>query len=354
VRLQAGRVLDGDDALVGGLVSQRGAVHQVADRPHALHARALRAVDGDEPRLVELDAGILEAEPLDVGPAAGGDDEPVGTVVLAAEGERAVVVVALDVLDEGAGVELDALLLEPALGELGDVGVLGRQHAVERLEELDLRAQARVGRGDLGARRAGADDHELRRQLAQRPRLLRADDAPAELRPRDRLLHRAGGEHDALRDVDLVAVLARADAHAAGAGDRAVALEVVDLVLLEEPADPAGQRLDHLLAALADGREVDLGLGDLDAELVGVAHLVEDVGHAQHRLGRDAGDVEAAPADDVLLDDGGLHAELGGADGGDVATRARADDDAVVLGVSHEGAESNERVAAPGSCPSRG
>jgi hypothetical protein len=32
------------------------------------------------------------------------------------------------------------------------------------------------------------------------------------------------GQHDALGDVDLVAVLARADAHAARAGERAVAL----------------------------------------------------------------------------------------------------------------------------------
>ena len=44
----------------------------------------------------------------------------------------------LDVLDEAPGVDRDALLLEAALGELGDVGVLGRQHAVEALEERDL------------------------------------------------------------------------------------------------------------------------------------------------------------------------------------------------------------------------
>ena len=61
--------------------------------------------------------------------------------------------------------------------------------------------------------------------------------------------------------------------------------------------------------------------GDGDAEVVGLVDLGQDVGDAQDGLGRDAGVVQAAAADDVLLDHGGLHPELGGADGGDVAAR---------------------------------
>ena len=41
------------------------------------------------PRVVELDAGLLEPEALDVGPAAGGDDQPLGLGRLVAVGERA-------------------------------------------------------------------------------------------------------------------------------------------------------------------------------------------------------------------------------------------------------------------------
>ena len=55
----------------------------------------------------------------------------------------------------------------------------------------------------------------------------------------------------------------------------------------------------------------------------------------QHRLGRDAGVVQAAPADAVLLHDGGLHPELRGADRRHVAARPRADDDAVVRALGH-------------------
>ena len=59
---------------------------------------------------------------------------------------------------------------------------------------------------------------------------------------------------------------------------------------------------------------------------------VEDVrqlGVAQQRLGRDAADVEADAAPVLLLDDRDLHAELGGADGGDVPTGAGTEDDDV-------------------------
>ena len=69
----------------------------------------------------------------------------------------------------------------------------------------------------------------------------------------------------------------------------------------------------------------------LDAQLGALLRdLGEDLGGVQHRLGRDAGVVEAAAAGLVALDDGGLLAELGGADRGDVAAGAAADHDHVV------------------------
>src|SRR6187200_2935511 len=59
VRLLAGGVLDGDDALVGGLVRERWAGDEVADRVDAVAARAQRAVDLDEPAVEPLDAGVV-------------------------------------------------------------------------------------------------------------------------------------------------------------------------------------------------------------------------------------------------------------------------------------------------------
>ena len=132
---QPGRVLDRDHALVGRLVRERRPVHEVADRVDAVDARAHRAVDL-ESAVVELDARRVEAERLDVGRAAGRDHEPVdlgGSAMGEAHGR-----IRPWTASTACRVDVDALALEAALDDLGDVGVLGRQHAVERLEQQHL------------------------------------------------------------------------------------------------------------------------------------------------------------------------------------------------------------------------
>ena len=83
----AGGVLDRDHALIGRLVGERRAGHEVADRVDALGARAHRAVDLDQAALAELHARGVEPERLDVGAAPGGDHEPVGLARLIPIGE---------------------------------------------------------------------------------------------------------------------------------------------------------------------------------------------------------------------------------------------------------------------------
>ena len=67
----AGGVLRSDDPLVGRLVGECRAGDEVADRVDALARRALRAVDGDQPAIVERDPGSIESERRDIGPAPG-------------------------------------------------------------------------------------------------------------------------------------------------------------------------------------------------------------------------------------------------------------------------------------------
>ena len=218
----------------------------------------------------------------------------------------------------------DPLAREAALDDLRDVRVLGWQHAVEHLEEVGLRAEPGVGRGDLRPRRTGADDGQPRGQRLERPCLLGADDTPAELDAGDRTRDRSGREDDRPR-----AQLVLADADGSGRRERRLPLDQLDLVLAKEAGDAAGERRDDLLAARHERFEINGRLCDLDAELAGLAGLAEDVGGAEDRLGGDAGDVEAASADAVALHDGGAHPELRGADRGHVATRSGADNDAV-------------------------
>ena len=202
---------------------------------------------------------------------------------------------------------------------------------------MHLGAEARVGRGDLGARRAGADDGERLRQLLERPRLLGADHAAAELACRGS----ACGTEPVARMIVLRGLVSPSsptrDVAVAGRATPSPSMTSI-LFFLNRPRDAAGQRLDDLRAALADGAEVDRrGSATVMPNSSASSISDEDVGDAQHRLGGDAGVVQAAPADRVLLDHRGLHAELGGADRGDVAARPGADDDAVVGALGHGG-----------------
>ena len=184
--------------------------------------------------------------------------------------------------------------------------------------------------GDLGSRRAGADDREAGWPFRQGPGLLGSDHAAAELGARNRALHRAGGEDDRLGGHGLAI-----HGYLAGAGEGGLTLDQLDRVLLEQAGDATGERLDDLRAAGHHPVPLDFRIGDLDPEVARLADLAQHVGHAQDGLGGDAGVVQAAAADRVLLDHGRLHPELGGTDGGHVAAGAGADHDAVVRGFWH-------------------
>ena len=62
-----------------------------------------------------------------------------------------------------------------------------------------------------------------------------------------------------------------------------------------------------------------------------VGEEVGDLGVAQQGLGRDAADVVADPAPVLQLDDRGLQAQLGGADGGHVAAGTGTQHDDVIV-----------------------
>src|SRR5690606_21385945 len=89
--------------------------------------------------------------------------------------------------------------------------------------------------------------------------------------------------------------------------------------------------LGHAAATLHHGLKIGLyPLGD-ETVLLGVLQVVEDLGRAQQRLGRNAPTVEANPAEQLTLDDRCLQPELRGADRRDIASGPRSEDDDVVL-----------------------
>ncbi|MCY1222852.1 hypothetical protein D9M72_349590 [compost metagenome] len=100
---------------------------------------------------------------------------------------------------------------------------------------------------------------------------------------------------------------------------------------LEQGSHAAGQVLHDGVLAADHGGNVDgnaLGIDAVDFE--GLVGLMVLVGAVQQRLRRNATDVQAGAAQCglavlalVLLDAGGLQAELSSLDGGDIATGAR-------------------------------
>ncbi len=243
----------------------------------------------------------------------------------------------------GAGQDLDALLLERLAGERRDLGVLDGQDLRQQFDHRHLRAHGAVERRELDPDGTGADHQQRLRHPVRRhgleigpDQLLVRLDAGEHARPRagredDVLgLIRAGPERPFRR-------LGLGGIHGDPAGrlERGLAPDHRDLVLPEQEGDALGQPLGDAARAFDHGGGI---VGDLlgrEPELLGVRHQVEHVGRAQQRLGRDAAPVGADAADEVALDHRDLEAELRGADGGDVAAGAGADDDDVEGSVGH-------------------
>jgi hypothetical protein len=114
-------------------------------------------------------------------------------------------------------------------------------------------------------------------------------------------------------------------------------MEEGDLVLLEQIEDAVVVLLDHGVLAAEHLRQIEAQLADADA-VIGemLAGVLVVLARLQQRLRRNAADVGAGAAEGgaallvlPVVDAGGGEAELGRADGGDVAAGTAADDDDV-------------------------
>ncbi len=106
------------------------------------------------------------------------------------------------------------------------------------------------------------------------------------------------------------------------------ALHVVDLAELGDLTDAAGQLRDDLVLERADLVDLDRRRAERHAPGGGVLRFVDDLGHVQQRLRRDAAAVEADTAGVGRgVDERDLHAAIGGIEGGGISAGTGADDD---------------------------
>ena len=107
-----------------------------------------------------------------------------------------------------------------------------------------------------------------------------------------------------------------------------------DLAALGHAGKARGHAADHFLFPATQAVDIDLGLAELDAVCLEALGLLDDRDGMQQGLGRDAADVEADTAQGgVALDDDDLHAQISGAEGSRVTTRAAADDEHVAFDI---------------------
>ena len=175
------RVRHRDAALHGRHRRQGQDAGAVARGVDAAHRRARDAVDGDVARLRPArprsprarSRGSAAPSRRRAGRASRSTSRPSSSRTTHPVGG------ALDRGHARAPEHLHAALGEDVLDDLGGVGVLTGQHAVARGDEDDLRAQAEVGLGELGAGDARPDDDEPLGQGVEVVDLLPGEDALA-------------------------------------------------------------------------------------------------------------------------------------------------------------------------------
>ena len=297
----------------------------VTDGVNARDAGAHEVVDLDGAAFGELDAGGLQAVPLDPRGEADGLQDSVGLehggLATLGRTHRDLDLVSrvVDRLDLGAGHDLDAELLVGPGEFLGDLGILVGDHPVKVLDDGDLGAVVGQDVGELGADGARTSDDDRSGDLVGEDLLLVGDDAVRQLGSRQGLDGGPSGD-DAVVEGDLVGhlTLPVLDDDGLGPGELAPPGKLGDLVLLHEVVDTLDHPVGHLTRPAVGLAEVD---GDVAADAEGASLL----------CGGDAANVEADTTPIFLLDDGGLLAELSGTNGGNVAARASSEDNNVKM-----------------------
>ncbi len=347
MRMQALDRLDTDHAFMLRLVRQHRRACNVADGIDAGHIGLAMTVD-HHTAAVGLDAELLQPEALDVADHADGGDHPLDLdglrlALAIVERRHHAVGLFLKLGHLGAAEDLDALLLERLAGERRDLGVLDRQHLRQHLDHRHLRTHGAVERRELDADRAGADHQQRLRHLLRHHRLeIGPDQLLVRLKAREHPRPRAGGQDDVLGLIAAGAKrpLRRLDTghlhrELAGGIDHSLAPDHGDLVLLHQEADAVIHALGDAARALHHGLGIVGDVVGRQPVVLGMLHVMVDFRGAQQRLGGNAAPVQADAAEMLLLDDRGLEAELGRANGRDIATGPRADDDDVEGCISH-------------------
>lgn len=200
--------------------------------------------------------------------------------------------------------ELHALLGQQLLDVLGDFGIHTRAtYLAEELDDGDFGAKARPDRSHLQTDDAATNDNHLLGDFLQGNGagagndLFLVNGEAGEGRGLG-----AGGDDDVLAADRSLATVNKVDLDGVLVGKGTGALDVFDVVLLEQELDTLGEAGNRRLLGLHHLLEVELDIADLDTAVLGVVQdLVVEMRVVQQRLGGDAADVETGAAQYATL-----------------------------------------------------
>ncbi|MNM47828.1 hypothetical protein D3C81_588020 [compost metagenome] len=330
VRLLAGSRFRCNVGFMHGLVRQHRLAHQVADGEDVRHVGAHLAVDVDETAIRHLHARLVGGQLLAVRAAAHGHQYQVVDLWRRCRGtcfgsfKRD-----LDAFRQrfhrdrlGLGHDVVEALLVELLPHLDGVAVRALHQAIHHFDHVDARAESRIHGGHFQADDTAADDQHAFRDLAQFQRTRRIDDARI-FRHEWQLHHgRTGGDDGLLELHDFFRAVACRHLDVVGGEELAHARDHLRLARLGHAGQAARHVRDHAFLVLAYLVDVDGRLGKRHARVGHVRRFIDDGGHVQQRLRRDAAHVQAHAAQGrVALDDDRRHAQVGRAECGRVTAR---------------------------------
>ncbi|MCH9019225.1 MAG: DUF1549 domain-containing protein [Proteobacteria bacterium] len=215
-------------------------------------------------------------------------------------------------------------------GEMGaHVVVEAAQEQGPAIELRDPRAEAVEDTGELDRDIAAADDDHAFGQRIEEERLVRGDRV---LGPGELGHHRpaAGGDEDVPGAMAVVA-----DRDRMGVGEPRVVVDDRDAAVLEHPPVDAVEPRDLVVLVGDQPRPVEAALADRPAEALGVLEVVREVRGVDQELLGHAADVDAGAAEVALLGDRDTRAIARRDARRAHPARAAADDEEVVVVISH-------------------
>ena len=226
--------------------------------------------------------------------------------------------------------EFHAHLLHVGNTDLGQVAVQHGQHMIQCFDDSDLGAERSVSTRQFQTDDASADDDHALGELFQAQRAGGVDAVGIFLQAGDGGLgvNRASSHDDSISSHLFGGAVCLLDRELARCHKLGFAVDLCDLVCLEQASDTAGQLLGDGILMCDDLGEVDGDIVHFHADVLALMlDVLNQLCAVQQALGGDAAHVQAGAAQVLLFDDSDLCAQLSQTDGSHIAARAAADDD---------------------------